>query len=101
MSTLAIIDSGIDASHPEFAGRLLPGYDFVDGDSTPQDTCGHGTHVAGIAAATGNNGIGIAGMAWNVKIMPVRVLDGYCSGQPPMWPKRWSGRLNAVRVLST
>ena len=78
--TLAIIDSGIDANHPEFAGRLLPGYDFVDGDSTPQDTCGHGTHVAGIAAATGNNGIGIAGMAWNVKIMPVRVLDGYCSG---------------------
>ena len=78
--TLAIIDSGIDANHPEFAGRILPGYDFVDGDTTPQDTCGHGTHVAGIAAATGNNGIGIAGMAWNVGIMPVRVLDGYCSG---------------------
>ena len=77
---LAIIDSGIDEHHPEFAGRILPGYDFIDGDSQPQDTCGHGTHVAGIAAATGNNGIGIAGMAWNVRIMPVRVLDGFCSG---------------------
>ncbi|MGA2503336.1 MAG: S8 family serine peptidase, partial [Anaerolineales bacterium] len=77
---LAIIDSGIDASHPEFAGRLVPGYDFVEGDSTPQDTCGHGTHVAGIAAASGNNGMGVAGIDWNAKIMPVRVLNGYCSG---------------------
>ncbi len=77
---LAVIDSGIDSNHPEFTGRILPGYDFVDGDTTPQDDCGHGTHVAGIAAAKGNNGQGIAGMAWNVEIMPVRVLDGYCGG---------------------
>jgi thermitase len=78
--TLAIIDSGIDNGHPEFAGRILPGYDFVDGDDLPQDACGHGTHVTGIAAATGNNRTGIAGMDWNVRIMPIRVLDGSCSG---------------------
>lgn len=77
---LAVLDSGIDAGHPEFAGRLVVGHDFVDGDSTPQDGCGHGTHVAGIAAATGNNGIGVAGINWRAKIMPVRVLDRSCSG---------------------
>jgi hypothetical protein len=77
---LAIIDSGIDSSHPEFAGRILPGYDFVDDDTTPNDQCGHGTHVAGIAAAQGNNAAGVAGVAWNVQIMPVRVLNGFCGG---------------------
>lgn len=77
---IAIVDSGIDLNHPEFAGRLLPGYDFVDKDTIPQDTCGHGTHVAGIAAATGNNGIGIAGMDWRARILPVRVLGSACGG---------------------
>jgi len=77
---LAIVDSGIDASHPEFKGRLVPGYDFIDHDSIPNDQCGHGTHVTGIAAATGNNGIGVAGIDWKTKIMPVRVLDKYCNG---------------------
>ncbi|MDR3573362.1 MAG: S8 family peptidase [Anaerolineaceae bacterium] len=72
---LAILDSGIDSSHPEFKGRLVPGYDFIDNDSTPEDLYGHGTHVAGIAAATGNNAIGVAGIDWKTKIMPVRVLD--------------------------
>ncbi|GAB4539258.1 MAG: hypothetical protein Fur002_04040 [Anaerolineales bacterium] len=78
--TLAIVDSGIDAAHPEFSGRILPGYDFVEGDSAPQDGCGHGTHVAGIAAAAGNNAQGIAGIAWGVSILPVRVLDDNCGG---------------------
>ncbi len=77
---LAVIDSGLDASHPEFAGRILPGYDFVERDAVPQDACGHGTHVAGIAAATGDDGEGIAGMAWGVQLLPIRVLDAYCSG---------------------
>ncbi len=71
---LAVVDSGIDSGHPEFAGRLLPGYDFVQNDSTPQDDCGHGTHVAGSAAANSNNGIGIAGIDWQTKVLPVRVL---------------------------
>lgn len=78
--TLAIVDSGIDPNHPEFAGRLLPGYDFLDRDPIPQDDCGHGTHVAGIAAATGNNAQGIAGIAWEVRILPIRVLGEDCAG---------------------
>lgn len=77
---VAVLDSGIDAGHPEFAGRLLPGYDFIENDRTPQDLCGHGTHVAGIIAATGNNGEGVAGIDWGARILPVRVLDANCSG---------------------
>ena len=77
---IAIIDSGLDATHPEFAGRITAGYDFVENDTIPQDEFGHGTHVAGIAAATGNNGQGIAGIAWGVKIMPLRVLGATGSG---------------------
>ncbi|MEA3334707.1 MAG: S8 family serine peptidase [Chloroflexota bacterium] len=72
---VSVVDSGIDLDHPEFGGRLLSGYDFVDDDSEPQDTFGHGTHVSGIIAATGNNDVGIAGMAWNIRIRPFRVLD--------------------------
>ena len=78
--TIAILDTGIDPGHPDFAGRLVAGYDFVDKDTTPNDENGHGTHVAGIAAATGNNGVGVAGLAWGANIMPVRVLDHEGSG---------------------
>jgi thermitase len=72
--TVAIVDSGLDTTHPEFSGRIVSPWDFVDNDALPQDGCGHGTHVAGIATARGNNGVGIAGLAWNVNLMPVRVL---------------------------
>lgn len=77
---VAVLDSGIDAGHPEFVGRISGGYDFVQRDSIPQDTCGHGTHVSGIIAANASNGQGVAGVDWAAKIMPVRVLDGQCSG---------------------
>lgn len=77
---LAIIDSGVDRGHPEFRGRLLAGRDFIENDSTPQDECGHGTHVAGIAAAAGDNGQGIAGINWQSRILPIRVLDKNCTG---------------------
>lgn len=72
---VAVIDSGIDLNHPEFSGRLLPGYDYVNKDSTPQDDFGHGTQISGIIAATGNNQIGVAGLAWNVRLLPLKALD--------------------------
>ncbi len=74
---IAIIDSGIDLNHPDLKDKLVQGRDFVPvvQDDIPQDENGHGTHVAGIAAAASNNGIGIAGTSWGAKIMPVRVLD--------------------------
>lgn len=77
---IALIDTGVDAGHPELAGRLLAGYDFANDDSDPQDDNGHGTHVAGILAAAGNNGIGIAGMAWQARILPLKVLDAKGDG---------------------
>ena len=79
-SVIAIVDTGIDLDHPEFAGRLVAGYDFVDDDDTPNDLNGHGTHVAGSAAAIGNNSIGVVGMAPEAKIMPIKVLGEDGSG---------------------
>jgi thermitase len=78
--TIAILDSGVDLSHADLAAKIVPGYDFVNGDSIPQDDNGHGTHVAGIAAASGNNGIGIAGVSWGARIMPIKVLNAGGNG---------------------
>ncbi len=72
---VAIVDSGVDLQHPDFADRVLPGYDFVDDDPDASDENGHGTNVAGIVAATLDNAEGIAGLAPGVSILPVRVMD--------------------------
>ncbi|MZD03900.1 S8 family serine peptidase [Streptomyces sp. SID5785] len=79
-TVIAVVDSGVDLDHPDLKGRLVDGYDFVDGDRKPDDGFGHGTHVAGIAAAHTDNGVGIAGGAPAAKIMPVRVLGDDGSG---------------------
>ena len=74
-TVVAVVDSGIDLAHPEFAGRLQAGFDYVEWDTVPQDQYGHGTHVAGVIAAAGNNGLGVAGSAWVVQLVPLRALD--------------------------
>ena len=77
---LAVFDTGIDTDHPEFVGRLVDGYDFSDDDSDPNDDlpfntyANHGVHVSGIAAASINNGTGIAGIAGGVSLMPIKVF---------------------------
>jgi len=81
--TLAVLDTGVDTTHPDLVSKLVPGHNFANGsdDTNYQDTCGHGTHVAGIAAAATNNAIGVAGLGWDTKIMPVKVLGGSsCTG---------------------
>lgn len=78
--TIAVIDSGVDLDHPELAARVLEGYDFVSDDTEADDDYGHGTLVAGVAAAAANNDLGIAGLAWNAQILPVKVLDSRGSG---------------------
>ena len=77
---VAVIDSGVDASHPDLQGQVLPGYDFVNDDDDPSDDNGHGTAMAGIIAAQADNGIGIAGIAPASRVLPVKVLDATGSG---------------------
>jgi subtilisin family serine protease len=71
---VAILDTGVDYSHPDLAGSLLAGYDFVNDDADPSDDHGHGTRMTGIVAARWNNGVGVAGLAPSSPIIPVKVL---------------------------
>ncbi|MCW2956885.1 MAG: peptidase [Thermoleophilia bacterium] len=78
--TVAVVDTGVDYVHPDLAGRVDLGSDFVDKDQDPMDVQGHGTHVAGIAAGTANDGQGIAGIAPEARILAIRVLDADGAG---------------------
>jgi subtilisin family serine protease len=83
---VAVLDSGVDASHPDLAGAVLDGADCVSStvcvpESQGVDQKGHGTEVAGVIAGRGNNGIGVAGYCWSCLIQPVRVLNASGSGQ--------------------
>jgi hypothetical protein len=80
--TVAVLDTGISLTHPELARRVVAGYDFINEDAIPEDDHGNGTHVAGIIAAEANNRTGIAGMSWQSRIMPIKVLDAQARGDP-------------------
>lgn len=71
--TIAILDSGVDTTHPDLVPSLVAGYNTYDSNNDVSDVCGHGTAVAGTAAAVSNNGAGVAGVAGQARIMPVRV----------------------------
>ena len=92
--TVAVVDSGVDHTHPDLADNMwsnpgetangldddgngkvddVRGWDFVENDAVPQDVVEHGTHVAGTIGARGNNGIGVTGVNWNVKLMALKV----------------------------
>ena len=71
---VAVVDTGV-RKVPDLASRVLPGRDFVNNDSNADDDQGHGTMAAGVIAGSGNNGVGIAGICWYCKILPVKVLD--------------------------
>jgi subtilisin family serine protease len=78
---VAVIDSGVNGSHEDLAGSVLPGIDYINtGGDGRIDPNGHGTHVAGVIAAHANNARGITGAAPGVKILPVRVLDANGGG---------------------
>lgn len=84
---IAVIDTGADLDHPDLAANLVDGYDFVNDDDAPDDDHepGHGTHVAGIAAAVTDNGIGIAGVCPNCRVMPLKALDSDNAGFYSDW----------------
>jgi large repetitive protein len=104
--TVAVIDTGVDWSHPDLSSQIWVnpgencsgcrndgidndhngfvddwhGWDFANNDNNPTDDHGHGTHVSGTIGAAGNNGVGVAGVNWNVRIMPVKFLNAQGSG---------------------
>src|SRR5580765_4698440 len=85
--TVAIVDTGAQLDHPDLAPNLWTnpadgshGYDFVNHDDDPADDNGHGTSIAGIVGARGNNRIGVTGVAWRVKLMIVKVLGADGTG---------------------
>jgi subtilisin family serine protease len=76
----AVLDTGVDASHPELIGHVRAGGDFVDGDTNPADEFGHGTAVSGVIAAAANNKLGVAGLTWGGTVLAERVLGKEGSG---------------------
>jgi len=87
-AVVAVLDSGVAyqtagiyAQAPDLGGTIfVPGYDFINLDASPDDDYGHGTHIAGCIAQTTNNLLGVAGVAFNAVIMPVKILDNVGSG---------------------
>jgi len=82
---VAVIDSGVDLNHPDLVNNLVPGYDFLDNDAQPNPALdhplnAHGTNCAGLVGAQGNNGIGVSGVTWNSKIMPIRIYGFRADG---------------------
>lgn len=78
---VAILDSGVDDTHPDLVGKLVPGWNMFNGNSDTRDVYGHGTKVAGAVGAATNNGIGVASIAGDALLMPMRIAgtDGYGS----------------------
>ncbi len=99
---IGVIDTGVDYNHQDLVGNIwtnpgeiandgidndgngyiddIRGWDFAYNDNNPSDVDGHGTHVSGTIAGKGNNGVGVTGVAWNAKIMPLKFLDDTGSG---------------------
>lgn len=100
---IAVVDSGVDYTHPDLAGNIWAnpgepscssandndhdgyvadcrGWNFVSDNNNPMDDDGHGTHVSGTIGAAGNNNLGVAGVMWDVKIMPLKILDNNGNG---------------------
>ena len=113
-AVVAVVDTGVDLSHPDLQGNLVAGATFTGCGSTPPP-CGngdfrgpdgvnngdeHGTHVSGIIAAVANDGIGVAGVAPNAKIMPVKVLEGG-SGTTTTSRRASAGPSTTARTSST
>jgi len=98
---VAVVDTGVDASHPDLAGRVLPGWNAIDGSTNTTDDNGHGTEVAGIIAAASGNGTGVASYCWRCRILPVKVLGPHGDGNTADVAKgiRWAAD-HGARVIN-
>lgn len=98
---IAVVDTGADFSHPDLSGNLLPGYNVLAPGTLPADDCGHGTHVAGIIAAETNNNLGVAGVAGECRLLPVKALDseGYGDTLDIAEGIRWAAD-NGAKVIN-
>ncbi|MCR8635006.1 S8 family peptidase [Paenibacillus radicis (ex Xue et al. 2023)] len=72
---VAVVDTGVDMNHPDLKNQLIEGINVVNTGALPLDDVGHGTHVAGVIGAIVNNNLGVAGMSWYNRVMPIKVLD--------------------------
>lgn len=84
---IAVLDTGADYKHPDLKGNLLPGVNLVNAGKSAQDDNGHGTEVAGVLAASGNNNIGVSGVLWNAKILPIKILNSKASSDEELIAK--------------
>jgi len=84
---IAVLDTGVDGTHPELSARCVPGWNFYDNNSNTSDVQGHGTLVAGTVAAANNNSTGVASVAWNCLIMPIRISSPTGSGSMSLMAK--------------
>lgn len=98
---IAILDTGVDSSHPDLAGKLVPGWNFYNNNSNTSDVYGHGTAVAGTAGAATNNNVGVASVGWNCRIMPLRISNeaGYGSSYAMANALVWAAD-NGARVAN-
>ncbi len=80
--TIAVLDGGVDDRHPEFAGRIVAAEDYINDGLAPENDnyVSHATHVGGIAAASGNNDIGVSGVSWGAKIYSIKILNNVGAG---------------------
>lgn len=99
--TIAVLDSGVNSAHPDLAGKLLPGWNFYDANSNTADVTGHGTKVAGTAAAASNNALGVASVAGGAMILPGRISDssGYATFSKMAAAVTWAAD-NGARVAN-
>jgi subtilisin family serine protease len=97
--TVAVVDTGVDRTHPDLAGQVFGGYDFLDDDPDPSDPSGHGTHVSGTIAAARDNNEGVAGVAPDSIVVPLRALGAGATDIETGDAFAWAGD-HGVRIVN-